>query len=425
MPTAHLRAHPDSPPQTRSVPPPGRFRRRRHLSSPGRPSAGPEQAPTALRKPGAGPRRDGSTQAPPGRPPPGRPSSAPTPRPAQMLVPAVSTANASISRSSSAVSAAASRRLGAGRLRTHTRHPATEPERFRTHARQPPPLRSLSAFVRPPALHRRNDARAPLARPPVRPIPSAPPVPAPGEPKGACRRVIARPPGLLHTVSYAAAWLRTEQGIPLSGRRPVINQADVASKARHPAPLAREALCARRTVESPRPMRWPWSGPRPGARSRSVLSFRGVPRPFVALPDLVRGGTSFRGDHSKRRMSDRRTYVLDTSVLLADPAAMSRLDEHDSRAARSCVATELEAKRHHPELGYFGTRVDQELPAPATRPPVRTDCSSRSPTPRVVRRRRLADQPGLRDQTGASTTPTAATGPRAAPGTFWQANNWY
>ncbi len=62
---------------------------------------------------------------------------------------------------------------------------ATEPERFRTYARQPP-LRSQSAFVRPPARHRRNDARAPLTRPPVRPIPSAPPVPAPGEPKGVC-----------------------------------------------------------------------------------------------------------------------------------------------------------------------------------------------------------------------------------------------
>jgi PhoH-like ATPase len=47
-----------------------------------------------------------------------------------------------------------------------------------------------------------------------------------------------------------------------------------------------------------------------------------------------------------------RTYVLDTSVLLADPAAMSRFDEHEV-VVPVVVITELEGKRHHPELGYF------------------------------------------------------------------------
>lgn len=47
-----------------------------------------------------------------------------------------------------------------------------------------------------------------------------------------------------------------------------------------------------------------------------------------------------------------RTYVLDTSVLLADPAAMQRFDEHEV-VIPVVVITELEAKRHHPELGYF------------------------------------------------------------------------
>ncbi len=47
-----------------------------------------------------------------------------------------------------------------------------------------------------------------------------------------------------------------------------------------------------------------------------------------------------------------RTYVLDTSVLLADPAAMSRFAEHEV-VIPVVVITELEAKRHHPELGYF------------------------------------------------------------------------
>ncbi|MFI2370907.1 PhoH family protein [Streptomyces sp. NPDC018833] len=59
---------------------------------------------------------------------------------------------------------------------------------------------------------------------------------------------------------------------------------------------------------------------------------------------------------TKRRMPDRRTYVLDTSVLLADPHAMSRFDEHEV-VLPIVVITELEAKRHHPELGYFARQA--------------------------------------------------------------------
>jgi PhoH-like ATPase len=47
-----------------------------------------------------------------------------------------------------------------------------------------------------------------------------------------------------------------------------------------------------------------------------------------------------------------KTYVLDTSVLLADPRAMLRFDEHEV-VLPVVVITELEGKRHHPELGYF------------------------------------------------------------------------
>ncbi|MFJ5674194.1 PhoH family protein [Streptomyces sp. NPDC093097] len=64
----------------------------------------------------------------------------------------------------------------------------------------------------------------------------------------------------------------------------------------------------------------------------------------------------------KRRESDRRTYVLDTSVLLADPAAMSRFDEHEV-VLPVVVVTELEAKRHHPELGYFARQALRRLDA--------------------------------------------------------------
>ncbi|MGK5637620.1 PhoH family protein [Streptomyces sp. URMC 126] len=62
----------------------------------------------------------------------------------------------------------------------------------------------------------------------------------------------------------------------------------------------------------------------------------------------------------KRRENDRRTYVLDTSVLLADPGAMCRFEEHEV-VLPVVVVTELEAKRHHPELGYFARKALRRL----------------------------------------------------------------
>jgi PhoH-like ATPase len=75
--------------------------------------------------------------------------------------------------------------------------------------------------------------------------------------------------------------------------------------------------------------------------------------------------------------TDRRTFVLDTSVLLSDPRAMLRFAEHEV-VLPVVVVTELEAKRHHPELGYFARqalrllddlrvehgRLDAPLPVP-------------------------------------------------------------
>jgi PhoH-like ATPase len=49
---------------------------------------------------------------------------------------------------------------------------------------------------------------------------------------------------------------------------------------------------------------------------------------------------------------ESRTYVLDTSVLLADPYAILRFAEHEV-VLPVVVISELEGKRHHPELGYF------------------------------------------------------------------------
>jgi len=54
----------------------------------------------------------------------------------------------------------------------------------------------------------------------------------------------------------------------------------------------------------------------------------------------------------KSTSPDRRTYVLDTSVLLADPNAVNRFHEHEV-VIPVVVITELEGKRHDPELGFF------------------------------------------------------------------------
>jgi PhoH-like ATPase len=51
-----------------------------------------------------------------------------------------------------------------------------------------------------------------------------------------------------------------------------------------------------------------------------------------------------------------RTFVLDTSVLLSDPGAMGRFAEHEV-VLPLIVISELEGKRHHPELGWFARQT--------------------------------------------------------------------
>ncbi len=55
-----------------------------------------------------------------------------------------------------------------------------------------------------------------------------------------------------------------------------------------------------------------------------------------------------------------RTYVLDTSVLLSDPKAIFRFAEH-AVVLPVVVVTELEAKRHDPEIGYFARQALRNL----------------------------------------------------------------
>ena len=54
--------------------------------------------------------------------------------------------------------------------------------------------------------------------------------------------------------------------------------------------------------------------------------------------------------------STLRTYVLDTSVLLSDPKAPLKFAEHQV-VLPVIVITELEKKRHDPELGYFARKA--------------------------------------------------------------------
>ena len=58
--------------------------------------------------------------------------------------------------------------------------------------------------------------------------------------------------------------------------------------------------------------------------------------------------------------TDLRTYVLDTSVLLSDPRALFRFAEH-SVVIPIVVITELEGKRHDPEIGYFARQALRHL----------------------------------------------------------------
>jgi PhoH-like ATPase len=56
------------------------------------------------------------------------------------------------------------------------------------------------------------------------------------------------------------------------------------------------------------------------------------------------------------RSSARRTFVVDTSVLLSDPGALGRFAEHEV-VLPLVVISELEGKRHHPELGWFARQT--------------------------------------------------------------------
>ncbi|MFN8016740.1 MAG: PhoH family protein [Acidimicrobiales bacterium] len=66
------------------------------------------------------------------------------------------------------------------------------------------------------------------------------------------------------------------------------------------------------------------------------------------------------GIHASTAAARPRTYVLDTSVLLADPQALVRFDEH-AVVLPIVVLMELEGKRNHPELGWAARQALRHL----------------------------------------------------------------
>ena len=55
---------------------------------------------------------------------------------------------------------------------------------------------------------------------------------------------------------------------------------------------------------------------------------------------------------ASKSQNGKKTFVLDTSVLLADPGALTKFAEHEVIIPIAVIG-ELETKRDHPELGYF------------------------------------------------------------------------
>jgi PhoH-like ATPase len=63
---------------------------------------------------------------------------------------------------------------------------------------------------------------------------------------------------------------------------------------------------------------------------------------------------------SKSKKTGERTFVLDTSVLLSDPKAIFRFAEH-AVILPVVVISELEKKRHDPEIGFFAREALRNL----------------------------------------------------------------
>ncbi|MBN1173662.1 MAG: hypothetical protein JXA67_15940, partial [Micromonosporaceae bacterium] len=94
---------------------------------------------------------------------------------------------------------------------------------------------------------------------------------------------------------------------------------------------------------------------RPRAGRRQTRAGRRGARPSESPVTVRRSATPGTAPASDETSGSIRTIVLDTSVLLADPGAFLRFAEHEV-VLPLVVISEIEAKRHHPELGWFARR---------------------------------------------------------------------
>ncbi|MER7453839.1 PhoH family protein [Nocardia beijingensis] len=72
----------------------------------------------------------------------------------------------------------------------------------------------------------------------------------------------------------------------------------------------------------------------------------------------AKGGAAAKGARPSQLLG--KTFVIDTSVLLSDPWSFTRFGEHDV-VLPLVVISELEAKRHHHELGWFAREALRNL----------------------------------------------------------------
>jgi PhoH-like ATPase len=84
-----------------------------------------------------------------------------------------------------------------------------------------------------------------------------------------------------------------------------------------------------------------------------------LPQPQRSKVLTTTAQNPMKGSDTTQRQGER-TFVLDTSVLLSDPKAIFRFAEH-AVVLPVVVVTELEAKRHDPEIGYFARQALRHL----------------------------------------------------------------
>lgn len=89
----------------------------------------------------------------------------------------------------------------------------------------------------------------------------------------------------------------------------------------------------------------------PGQPGEAAAGAPGAER--TGMGERTGGAASSSGDGAATGAGTSvRSYVVDTSRLLSDPRALLRFAEH-TVVVPLVVVTELEAKRHDPDLGYF------------------------------------------------------------------------